>query len=266
MVLLVSISAMAHWGNNIRFLRKRAGLSQDALAGALAITRVKLNAHESGRTINPTIGDLVTVSEHFAVSIDNLLRLDFSSLSETDLKGLDKPKANMRVLAISVDEKNEEYIEYVPVKAKAGYTAGYRDPDYIAGLPKYRFPGLPKGKTFRLFPTIGDSMAPVPEGSDVLAAYVADWETIKAGTLCIVVMRSEQDFVFKQVTLIGKDRLELKSLNEQYAPYQVNLNEVLEIWAFDRYISRVVPLQRTELDEIKSLLLDMRRDMKKHKN
>ncbi|PTQ99193.1 helix-turn-helix protein [Mucilaginibacter yixingensis] len=257
---------MSYWGSNVRFLRKRAGLSQDALAGTLSMTRVKLNAHENGKTSNPTVSDLVAVSNHFAVSIDNLLRLDLAGLTEKELNDLERPKANMRVLAISVDEQNDEYIEYVPVKAKAGYTTGHRDPDYIAALPKYRFPGLAKGKTFRLFPTTGDSMVPVPEGSDVLAAYVADWQAIKAETLCIVIMRSEQDFVFKQVTLIGKDRLQLKSLNEQYEPYLVKLEEVLEIWEFDRYISRVVPLQRTELDDIKSLLLDMRRDLKRNKN
>jgi transcriptional regulator with XRE-family HTH domain len=253
---------MSHWGENIRFLRKRAHLSQEAMATSLNMTRVKLNAHESGRTGNPTAIDLASVSDHFGICIDLLIRTRLSELREEELVELDKPRADLRVLAITVDERNDEYIDYVPVKAKAGYLAGHRDPEYIAALPKYRFPDLPKGKTFRLFPTSGDSMTPVPDGSDVLASYVEDWPAIKPGTMCIVVMRGEQEFVFKQVAVLNNGRLQLKSLNEQYAPYEVKSSEVLEIWAFDRYISRVLPMQRTELDEIKSLLLDLRRELK----
>lgn len=253
---------MNHWGENIRFLRKRASLSQEVLAASLNMTRVKLNAHESGRTGNPTIADLMAISDHFGITIDLLLRKKLSELDEKEMVTIDNLQANIRVLTITVDERNDEYIDYVPIKAMAGYSKGHHDPEYISALPKYRFPGLSKGNTFRLFPTSGDSMMPIPEGSDVLACFVEDWQAIKPGTLCIVVMRGEQELVFKQVTVLGISGIELRSLNPFYAPYEVKLSEVLEIWAFDRFISRVVPMQRAELDEIKSLLLDMRRDLK----
>jgi len=249
---------MSYWGENIRFLRKQAGLSQDALATALGMTRVKLNAHESAKTTNPTTSDLVAASDYFNIGIDQLLRTKLSEGKPNEPVFVGQK--DLRVLAITVDAVNEEYIDYVPVKAKAGYLAGHRDPDYMAALPKYRFPDLPKGKTFRLFPTTGDSMVPIPEGSDVLASFVEDWKQIKPCTLCIVVLRSGQDFVFKQVTLTGK-KLHLESLNGQYQPYQVNLEDVLEIWKFDRFISRQVPAHPNELEEIKSLLLDMKREL-----
>ncbi len=41
------------WSVNIKFLRLRQKLSQEVLAEKLGITRVKLNAHERGRTANP---------------------------------------------------------------------------------------------------------------------------------------------------------------------------------------------------------------------
>lgn len=263
---------MVYWGNNICYLRKQRNLSQDALALELGMTRVKINAHENGRTVNPTVADLITFSDFFDLPVDLLLKRDLSSVSAEEYTAITSKSTNkatesrLRVLSITVDDQNDEYVDYVPVKAKAGYLAGHADPEYIAALPKYRFPGLSKNKTFRLFPTTGDSMVPVPEGSDVLAWYVNDWQSIKPRTLCIVVMRNQQEFVFKQVTLQGKSQLELKSLNEIYAPYTVRFSDVLEIWAFDRYISGEVPLNRTELDEIKSLLLDMRRELKTNKN
>lgn len=52
------------------------------------------------------------------------------------------------------------------------------------------------GGTYRMFPTTGDSMLPIPEGSDVVARYVQDWKTLKPDRHCIVILKGEQDFVF----------------------------------------------------------------------
>lgn len=256
---------MSFWGENIRYLRKRAGLSQEALAEALNMTRVKLNAHENAKTVNPTTEDLILVSDYFKVSVDHLIRTQLSNVDEENLNETKILNSDLRILTISVDDNNEEYVDYLPIKAKAGYSTGYRDPEFIASLPKYKFPGLPKGKTFRLFPTSGDSMIPIPEGSDVLAYYVEDWNTIKPDTLCVVVMRGEQDIVFKQLTVLPNNRMGLKSLNKLYKTYEVNKTDVLEIWIYERYMSQSVPIQRNELDEIKALLLDMRRELQKSK-
>ncbi len=46
------------WAENIKFLRHRKKLSQEALAEALQIGRPKLNAHEHGKTVNPPVEDL----------------------------------------------------------------------------------------------------------------------------------------------------------------------------------------------------------------
>ncbi|MNR31246.1 hypothetical protein D3C85_1487450 [compost metagenome] len=75
---------------------------------------------------------------------------------------------NLRVLAITVDRDNKENTEHVPVKAQGGYRAGHNDPEFIVTLPKFNFPNLPKGGSYRMFPTSGDSMLPIPEGSDVI--------------------------------------------------------------------------------------------------
>lgn len=53
-----------------------------------------------------------------------------------------------------VDENNENLIEVVPVKATAGYLAGYDDPEYIEQLQKIKLPFLPTGK-HRAFPIKG---------------------------------------------------------------------------------------------------------------
>ena len=51
------------WSTNLRHLRSRKKWSQDELAEKLEITRSKLNAHENGKTINPTAEDLIAVRQ-----------------------------------------------------------------------------------------------------------------------------------------------------------------------------------------------------------
>src|SRR5690606_40737116 len=86
-------------------------------------------------------------SDYFHVSVDSMLKVDLTKLGELKLRELEAGNdvyikgGNLRVLAISVDKSNNENVEYVPVKAKAGYASGgYNDPEYIAGLPKFSMP------------------------------------------------------------------------------------------------------------------------------
>lgn len=259
---------MAYWGENVKFLRKHRGLSQDAMSQELNISRSKLNAHENGHTLNPTVEDLLLISKYFDVSIDHLLKTNFSDADPEVLERLTGGKEiyvqgeQLRVLAITVDALNRENVEYVPIKAKAGYRTGYSDPEFIAALPKYSFPDLTEGKTYRMFPTVGDSMLPIPEGSDVLTSYVQDWTKLGLDTSCIVIFKSSNDFVFKKVTVRKDGNVLMRSTNELYEPYTVNVRQVLEIWQFERYVSKDIPPPPTELTELKTMLLDMKKQLR----
>jgi hypothetical protein len=106
-------------------------------------------------------------------------------------------------------------------------------------------------------------MLPIPEGSDILARYVQDWKSVKAGTLCIVILKGEQDFVFKKVSIEADGTVLLVSLNEQYKPYSVHINDLLEIWEFDRYISNDIPEKTTDLDELKRMISGLKDEVKR---
>jgi transcriptional regulator with XRE-family HTH domain len=256
------------WAVNIKFLRLRQKLSQEVLAEKLGITRVKLNAHESGRTANPTIEDLINVSEFFRMSIDSLLKIDLGKLSEQKLKDLEEGSelfmrgSNIRVLAVTVDKEENENIEYVPVKAKAGYRSGFSDPEFLATLPKFNLPNLPKNGTFRMFPTTGDSMLPVPEGSDIITRYVQDWTRLKPQTPCIVILKGDQDFVFKQVTINNNGTMVLQSFNKQYFAYTVQMTDVLEIWEYYSFHSKQLPEPQTDMQQLLKMLQEMQMEIK----
>ena len=259
-----------YWASNIKFLRNREGLSQEDLGNELNISRSKLNAHENGQTVNPTVEDLFFFSQYFNLSIDAMLKVNLAKLSENELSELSGEGGNyvtgkkLRVLATTVDKEDREQIEFVPQKARAGYLAGFSDPEFISKLPVFNLPHLPRDKKFRMFPTMGDSMYPIPENSMVIGNYVEDWAGLKDETPCIVVTK-EEGIVFKLVTSqIKKNKtLILKSLNSMYAPYEVHVSNVLEIWKFVNYISDTIPEQEIPLLEMARSLHEIKTELKK---
>ena len=263
------ITATLFFHSNIRFLRERRKFSQEDISEVLDLSRNKLQALESGKTKNPSVQDLIKFSEYFKVSVDTLLKVDLSTLGELKLKELQAGNdvymtgSQIRILAITVDKENLENTEYVPVKAKAGYQAGYNDPQYLAALPRFSLPNLPKQGTFRMFPTVGDSMLPIPEGSDIIAEYVQDWKNLKPETPCIVILKGNQDFVFKMVTVQNNGRLLLKSLNSLYQPFEVNSEDVLEVWKYYKHQTDTLPEPETDLQQIKNLLVAFHSEVKK---
>ncbi len=257
------------FAGNIKFLRERRKLSQEALAASLGLTRAKLAAIEAGNTKSPQPEDYLNFSEFFKISIDTLLKIELSKLGEMKIRELEAGNdvyirgGNLRVLAISVDRSNNENVEYVPVKAKAGYMAGYHDPEFIASLPKYSLPNLPVQGTFRVFPLTGDSMLPVPENSDIITQYVADWTGMKPETPCIVILKGQQDFVFKLVTVREDGTILLRSLNPVYEPYTVGADEALEIWRFYAYTSREMPEARPEMATVLKAIKELEEKVRK---
>jgi hypothetical protein len=133
-------------------------------------------------------------------------------------------------------------IELVPLKAKAGYLAGFADPDFIKELPLFNLPFLDKNKKHRTFQVSGDSMPPVPDKSYVIGEYLQNWKEIKDGKAYIVVTK-EEGAIFKIVfNKIAQDKsLLLCSTNTNYEPIKVGIEDVLEVWKFTNYMSGEFP-------------------------
>ncbi|MGI6323538.1 MAG: XRE family transcriptional regulator [Bacteroidales bacterium] len=236
-----------YFTSNIKFLRKRRGRTQDEVAVALNLKRSTLSGYENN-VAQPGIDMLVSFSKYYNVSIDTLLTIDMTNLSESQLGELERgydayiKGSNLRVLTTTVGSDNIENIELVPEKAKAGYTTGYADPEYIEELPRFRLPFLSENRKYRTFQLKGDSMLPIPDGSWVTGEYLQDWHNIISGK-AYVVFTINDGIVFKIVeNNLKKDgKLVLYSLNPIYEPYEVHIAEVKEIWKFINYISNELP-------------------------
>jgi transcriptional regulator with XRE-family HTH domain len=261
-----------YFGRNIQLLRKRKKISQEDLASELNIKRSSLSGYELGNT-EPNFETLLKFSDYFKISIDKLLRLDLNRLSEVYLSQLEQgididiTGGKLRVLATTIDQNNQENIELVNVKAKAGYTAGYGDPDFIKVLPTFQLPFLDRNRKYRTFQISGDSMPPVSDRSWVTGEFVQNWKTIKDGYPYIVVTESD-GVVFKLVykQFDKNQSLLLCSTNPIYKPYEINVNEVLEIWKFVNYISGEIPEPNLSRDQLNNTMIDMHKEIREIKN
>jgi hypothetical protein len=168
----------------------------------------------------------------------------------------------LRVLTAMVDQEDNELIEMIPQEARAGYTTGYADPDYLKVLPTFSLPFLSKDRKYRSFPIKGDSMPPVEEGSYVVAEYIQNWGSIRNGTPCIVVTKDD-GIVFKIVNncFAANQSFELCSTNPMYAPYFVHVNDVLEMWKFVNYISPSLPEMRVDDQQLSRSIQDLQREV-----
>ena len=228
------------FAENIKFLRQRRKKSQADLSEQLSITRSTLAGYE--KSVQPPFKVLIKFAEYFGVSIDALIRYNLQELSEFQLSqiedgfDIDVTGKKLRLLTLSVDRNGDENIEMVPLKAQAGYTNSYGDLEFIGSLPKFSLPFLPKDKSYRTFQIAGDSMLPIPEGAWVTASFIQNWELIKEGTPCIIVTL-EEGIVFKVVykQLDKNQTLLLVSSNRNYKPYELPIQNVIEIWKFETY-------------------------------
>lgn len=260
------------FGNNLKLLRKRKQKSQEEVSKALQLTRSTYSGYENSAA-EPSIETLLAIGKYFKVSIDKLLKSDLSKFNESQWQDLengfdvDITGKRMRILTTTIDDKDEEYIELIPEKAKAGYTAGFADPEYLKVLPTFQLPFLPKDKKYRSFPISGDSMPPVSDGAYVIGNYVENWQQIKDGYPYVFVTKND-GIVFKIAYnhIHENQTLQLCSTNPLYEPFEIHINEILEVWKFVNYISDDLPQMQLGDDTLTEAVLGIQRDVSHLKN
>ena len=233
-------------GKNLRHLRKLRGWTQDDFAVKLGIKRSLVGAYEEERA-DPRLDVLEIVMELFSLSMDDLLLKDLSQEGESYL-------AKRRKLKMSGETRTAS-IQFVPVKAAAGYLAGYNDPEFVDELNTFALPMLAPGD-YRAFEIIGDSMLPTPSGSVVVGEKIENFDALKNDQPCIVVSRMD-GIVYKRVNKSARSKqmvLTLVSDNPQYPAYTVKADEIAEIWAAKMVISKPVEKPVWDLHQLANVV------------
>lgn len=255
---------MGKISENIKYLRKKQGLTQQQFADVMEIKRSLVGAYEEDRA-EPKYDLLKKFADFFELSIDELIN------EKIDAQWKPKPKgdaSNVRVLSITVDKDDRENIELVQVKASAGYLNGYGDPEFVSALPKFSLPIFRQG-TYRAFEIKGDSMLPLPSGSIIISEYVENWNDLKAGETVVVVSKNE-GVVYKRIgTKLRADKgIKLVSDNPIYEPYYVPVEDIMEIWRAKAYISTELPQPAPEptMESLTNMMAQMQRSISQLKN
>lgn len=243
----------------IRQLRKKLNLTQEQFAQQLNIKRSLVGAYEEGRA-EPRLELLHRMASLCGISVDSLLHGAIDDSPElTTIRGKD-------VVVVTVDQGEKDNITLVPHRAAAGYMNGYADPEYVQELTSFRLPMLKQG-TFRAFEISGDSMLPILPGTIVIGEYVDDLNNLKNGKTYVLVTQRE-GIVYKRVFNYIKDngKLFLVSDNRQYAPYQIEAEDVLEAWSAKAYISVQFPDVETKNDvsveQLAGMMLDLQKELR----
>ena len=233
-------------GKNLKHLRKLRGWTQEEFAAKLRIKRSLLGAYEEERA-EPRIDVLEIVSDIFKLTLDELLLKDLG-----ESKGNYLAKRRAQKLAAGTNE-----IQFVPVKAAAGYLAGFADPEFLDELNTFTLPMLAPG-SYRAFEIVGDSMLPTQSGSVIVGEKVENLEDLKNNNTYIVISRNE-GIVYKRMmkNARSKNKYTLISDNTSYQPYNINAEDVLEVWKATMIISRANVVARWDVNQLASVVSNL---------
>lgn len=249
--------------NNLKFLRKKAGKTQDALSAEVSIGRTTLANYEAGIS-EPNLETTVMFANFFGIGLDMLLTRNLEKQggnieSGTATTGLIPYTRIPQV--ITVDKDGNDNIIYVPVKARAGYLLGYGDPEFMETLPTFRLPGL-SNSTFRMFEVEGPSMAPnIINGDRIIGEWVEGFDKIRDNRVHVVVHKG--GVAVKRVLnrMADRGKLYLKSdtvtHRHDFPTVEIDPDDVKEIW----YGRLKISSDFTEPAEVYHRLADLEVDM-----
>jgi len=250
---------MSNISANLKYLRKKKGLTQQQFADLMEIKRSLVGAYEEERA-EPKYELLKKFAEHYELSMDELVNEKINDKWKPKLKA---DAGNTRILSITVDNEDRENIELVPVKASAGYLNGYADPEFISDLPKFHLPILKQG-TYRAFEIKGDSMLPLQPGSIIVGEYVENWSDVKQGETYVFITKTD-GVVYKRAGNKFKESKPIKLISDNavYEPYNVEAQDIIEVWKAKAYISTSFPepAQEPTMESLTSMMAQMQKSI-----
>jgi len=237
---------MSFANQNLKYLRKLRGWTQQEFADKLRIKRSLLGAYEEERA-KPHMDVLESVCDIFKLTMDEILRKDLSENKGNYL-------AKRRAMKLSGGRPD---IPFVPVKAAAGYMNGYGDPEYIDELNTFTLPML-TGGSYRAFEIMGDSMLPTPSGSIIVGEKVENLDDIKSNNTYVVVSKTE-GIVYKRIEKNSRlrNKLNLISDNPAYQSYSINADDILELWQANVIISKAGSQQRWDINQLANIVTNL---------
>lgn len=150
---------------------------------------------------------------------------------DSQKKYLNLNKAESLPKVISLDSEENENIMMVNQRASAGYPQNIHESEWYRQLPAFDLP-LPEFRhaTYRGFQVEGNSMMPNLRPDEwVLAKAVPDLHLASNNKIHVII--TYDSVVVKELhKLDDPSKIRLISLNTEYAPFEIQVSEIQEIW------------------------------------
>ena len=216
----------------VRFkkIREEKGYTQQAFAELLGIKSSTADIERGKTKITGQV--VMKLLEEFGINplwLFGKSFVQYVNLNQVDVS----PKV------VAVDANGNDSILLVNQKAAAGYPHNIQDTDWVGSLPAFQIP-LPeyRNATYRGFQVEGDSMLPNIRPNDwVLGRAVPSIMEASDSRIYIVVLHDS--VLVKKLQKIPKSpsKVRLISLNPEYLPIEVDVQDIQELWQVNSKLS-----------------------------
>lgn len=219
---------------NLEYLSSKNSSNLEKMNDKLVLAEIDLKKI-SDKVVFP-LESLISISEHYGVSLDDIIKRDFFELSK-------KEKDNVFHLQKMINEDDNFEIISIPFVSLAA--AG----SYLSSTEPKNFPELQLPR--RLFPSYtindytafeveGDSMNPITHGSIIIAERMENYEDIKSDTKYVVILSGEILFkrLFWEENQQKVKTIKLVSDNKDHPTKYIDASEIRELWKPYQIIAR----------------------------
>lgn len=174
---------------------------------------------------------------------------------------------NVSPKVVSINQQDEDSILLVNQKAAAGYPHNIQDVEWYETLPAFNIP-LPqyRNATYRGFQVEGDSMLPnIRPNEWVLGKAVSSISEASDSKIYIVVLQDSVLVKKLQKIPSAPDKVRLISLNKEYLPIDVAVNQIQEMWLVNSKLTFGLdePSESTLLRQLQQSMEDLKGQINK---
>lgn len=279
--------------NNLRLLRKNAGLDQAEMKASTGFNRSTWSNYENGISM-PDIDGLRVISEFFKIGIEDLVFTDLSEKGkviekQADYENKQKGKVIGKVIGKEnadsgrlspLNDHDAEYgtrdtisIPITDISVAAG--TGIYNHDYIDNAEVIRLPAnlLKRGSTYLTVRIKGASMAPtLQDGSFMIIRQLdkGEWSKIRDEYIYVICDNEGKGYLKRVKNRLKQQFIVLMSDNPDKATYpnfNLNINEIQSVWFAELYLTARMPnihdQYYSRLQALEDKVDDMARGLKK---
>jgi transcriptional regulator with XRE-family HTH domain len=282
---------------NIKYLRRLNGLTQEQFSRRIGVKRPSVGAYEEARAV-PPIELLKHIAKLFGYTVDELVKTDIRRLKRTpDLDlNFDTKREEEIVEPAPIGDILKEFMQKEPPKSESinqhfqqntvnnyqkvesnnfiggvvyvkkssfsEYLTKFKDDNFIKNLPTCQFPNLPIGN-YRAFEA-GDDFA--FEGAFLVGLLAKNWFEIQDGQNYILVTRTH-GIIHRRVYNQGKIKgtLLLSSDNHRFPTIEISVNEVLEAYQVVSFYSTKLPEPSISFEKMTNLVDELKFELERIK-